>query len=169
MTAIDAKILGESPNEKWMVTGQFIIVVGVAVYIGFSGFGVEIGKATDLGPFVLMAGGVLSMLYGTKLKKEKHVREQQHELRIAEQRTVSEPTEGDTLWWNQFKLEAPVNARELEALNLPHDRSKTKEQLLASLNYQRCQGWIYRDKIVEYGNSYDTKEHFDANPKTVFK
>ena len=75
------KVIGETVNEVWLRTGQVTFVFGLLSYVGFNGLGgFDFGVTTTYGPFVLMSGGILMMLYGTKLREKKRIAEQRHEL-----------------------------------------------------------------------------------------
>ena len=83
---INAKILGEQPNEIFLRTGQAAVGLSFFSMLGINAFGIEVGMSTDLAPFVVLAAGIFMMMYGTKLKKVRLQAEQRHELEMAEKR-----------------------------------------------------------------------------------
>ena len=140
------KVIGETANEIWLRTGQVTFVFGVLSYVGFNGLaGFDFSSTTAFGPFVLMSGGVCMMLYGTKLREKKRIAERKHELEKRDSgRLKSEPTEGDECFWEIFTAKSPMTRAEVQAIEVPHDRKKTKDSLCGTINFLRFTGYSGR-------------------------
>ncbi len=84
MTEINVnKVFGKHPNEVWLRTGQFLSYGSGISILGFSVAGIEQGPHTELGPFVILACGILMMIYGTKLRRVYLEKTQKHEIELA--------------------------------------------------------------------------------------
>jgi hypothetical protein len=150
------KIVGESPNEVWLRTGQVTLMFGVLCYVGFTGFGAEFHTSTSFGPFVLMSGGVLMMLYGTKLRKTKLVAEQAHALQVAKASSPAmEPTAGHDQFLEWIKPQLPITVAELRDVKFQYDEKRTKAELLLASRYHRIGFWTNFGTLEKYGDSYD--------------
>ena len=162
MTTIAAilKAAGASPNESWLRTGQLLVIVGVASYMGINGFGVHIEPSADIySPLIMMTAGFMAMAYGTKLKKILAIAQEKHSLALVEaEAPKSEPTKGLLEFLEWFStLDHPITLKELNQVDFEHDASRSPEDVAESLKGLRAEWWVQHGEIVKYGNAYHLK------------
>ena len=163
MTTTAATILkaaGASPNEAWLRTGQVLVIVGIASYMGINGFGVHIEPSADIfSPLIMMTAGFMAMAYGTKLKKTLAIAQERHALALEKANAPkSEPTKGLLAFLGWFAtLDHPVTLKELNAVPFDHDESKEPIDVAESLKGLRAEWWVQHGEIVKYGNAYHLK------------
>lgn len=159
------------PNQLWIWVGGggflLCLFAGLISFLGISGFGIHLSEQTPVYAFIFLLIGMIAclfcMYYGTRLAKNREIALERRKAN----RPVSEPTQGDLEFWEEFKEGQPMTAKMLEKFSTAHDLKKTKNELLASLAYQRMEGWIRRGKAVEYGNAYYTREGFEQSQRDM--
>ena len=168
-------LIGKKPNERWMFVSVVLMLSGAAVYLGLTeAFGFKLNPTSAHAPLVVMMFALGIGIYATVLAKTAQIVQKNHELAMEDKRKSdrpkSEPTEGDDIFWSEFKQNSPMSAKQLESMDVKHDKDKTKAQLLATIAHLRMSGWIGRGKAVEYGNTYYTRDQYKdkLDNSTVF-
>ena len=86
-----AAFAGNSPNEVWTRTGQFISGVSVLSLLGIGIGGMEMGETTQYAPYVTLFAGFFGMYYGGRLRKNAQIAQRNHELEMADKRVHRRP------------------------------------------------------------------------------
>jgi len=154
-----AKVIGETPNEIWMRTGQVIAVVGALSTVGFKGFGFQVVSMAGAAPLILIFVGCLVMYIGTRYRKILHQARQQHEIAL-ERAAIPEqkPTSGDDAVLEAFKLaERPMGREDTAHLSVSYYDQMTKPRLLESMKIKSIDYWIRSGEIVRDNGWLDVK------------
>ena len=162
--------IGESPNEVFLRTGQFLIGLSALAYLGISGFGVELGGHSMMAPLVTGSAAMFMMMYGAYLRKRHLQAKEAHELLILDRKLEDhhEPKKGDVEFLDFIsKQNLPISKHELSELVFPYDAGRTKAELQKALMSKRASWWTCEGSLVEYGDSYRLKG--DTTDATVIK
>ena len=77
------KLAGNTPSEIWSRTGQILIVLGAASFIGVNAGGITFGQVDGYSPLLLIFLGGFSGYYGKRVQANMNEDDQRHAIALA--------------------------------------------------------------------------------------